>query len=102
MAQSRVGVLPCQPVVMPGRYGGGTVLVTLGRPSITLVMRVMATGVCFFLGRLITMASTVAMHTGVPSITLVMGVMSPPMVGMPRMLTTCVALILVGAVSFLG
>ena len=49
----------------------------LGRPSITLVMRAMTTGVCL--------------------LTLVMEVVSPPRV---KMLTACVVLILIGATSF--
>ena len=67
----------------------------LGRSSITLVMRAMTTGVCLLM---LVIRVMLLMPAGVPSITLVMGVVSPPRV---RMLTACVAPILVGAVSFL-
>ena len=39
------GSASCLLVVMLGRQGGGGMLETLGRPSITLVMRVMTAGV---------------------------------------------------------
>ena len=68
----------------------------LGRPSITLVMKVMTTGVCP-----LTLVMLL-MLVGVPSITLVMGVVLPSQVWMLTMLTTYVVPILLGAASFLG
>ena len=68
----------------------------LGRPSIMLVMRAMTTGVCPLM---LVIRAMLLMPAGVPSIMLVMGVVSPLWV---RMLTACVAPILVGAASFLG
>ena len=89
-------MLPCQPVAILRRQGGGAMLEPLGRPSITLVMRAMTTGVCPLT---LVIREMLLMPAGVPSITLVMGVVSPPRVGMP---TACVAPIFIGAASFLG
>ena len=90
------GRLPCQPVAILGRGGGGTTLEPLGRPSITLVMRAITTGVCPLT---LVIRVMLLMVARVPSITLVMGLVSPPRV---RMLTAVVVPILVRSAGVLG
>ena len=94
-ARLRVGVPPCRPVAILGRRGGGGMLESLARPSITLVMRAMTNGVCPLT---LVIRVMLLIPAGVPSLTLVMGVVSPPRV---RMLIVCVVPILVGAANFL-
>ena len=85
----------------------------LGRPSITLMMRTMTTGVrsLALVKRAMTTGvrsltlvrrAMLQMPAGVHSLTLVMGVVLFPQVRMPRMPTACMVLFLVGAASLPG
>lgn len=71
----------------------------LGRPSITLVMRAMTTGVCPLT---LVMRAMLLMPAGMTSFTLVIGVVLSLWVRVPQMPTPCVVPILVGAAGFLG
>ena len=97
-----VGVALCLPMVMLAVLATLAMLVMfapLGRPSITLVMRAMTTGVCPLT---LVMRAMLLMPAGMTSFTLVIGVVLPLWVRVPQMPTPCIVPIFVGAAGFLG